>query len=266
MRAPRFIRWVVSCVLAAGLVAFVLSCQTRGGGEGGTAEVSQDSLRRAERLTAGHQAFLANCAMCHGPWGEGDGPLASQLAEQGITKPAILNDRARLDELGKAKVVDVIRRGGGHTGRSNLMPPWEGRLSDQVIDEIADFVMTIPDLSPGVPDVTIQHYLDAPAGVPEEGHRLFVFHCTACHGPEGKGNGMLADTLFARNHIRPRDLTDSLYISKLSDQDLFVAVSLGGAHIKKSEFMPSWSVSLSPAQIKDLVAYVRAISHTRPRP
>jgi len=265
MRASRIIRWAVSGVLAAGAVTFALSCQTRSE-DGGPEAVSQDSLRRAGRLATGHQAYLANCAMCHGAWGEGDGPLAAQLAEQGVTKPAILNDRARLDEIGKAEVVQVIRTGGGHTGRSNLMPPWEGRLSEEAIDEIADFVMTIPDLSPGVPDATIHAYLTAPPGTPEEGHRLFVFHCTACHGPQGKGDGMLADTLRARNHISPRDLTDSLYISKLTDQDLFVAVSLGGAHIKKSTFMPSWSVSLSPAQIKDLVAYVRAISHTPSRP
>lgn len=264
MHVRRFVRWLVAGCLAAGLVAFVLSCQTKR--EEAPAQVSQDSLRRAEHLSSGHQAFLANCAMCHGPWGEGDGPLAPQLAAQGVVKPARLTDRARLDEIGRAEVIEVIRRGGGHTGRSNLMPPWQGRLSSAVINEIADFVMTIPDRTPGVPDATIEKYLGAPAGVPTEGRKQFVYHCTACHGPDGKGDGVLADTLIARNNIRPRDLTDSLYLAKLSDQDLFVAVSLGGAHIGKSSFMPSWTVTLSPAEIKDLVAYVRAISRTTSRP
>jgi len=264
MRVQRFIRWSVAGCLAAGLAAFVLSCQQKR--EEAPAQVSQDSLRRAEHLSTGHQAFLANCAMCHGPWGEGDGPLAPQLAQQGVTRPARLNDRARLDEIGRADVIEVIRRGGAHTGRSNLMPPWQGRLSNPVIADIADFVMTIPDRTPGVPDATIEKYLGAPEGVPADGRKLFVFHCTACHGPNGQGDGMLADTLFARNNTRPRDLTDSLYLAKLSDQDLFVAVSLGGAHIGKSPFMPSWTVALSPTEIKDLVAYVRAISHTASRP
>ena len=103
MRTPQFTRWAVSVVLTAGLVVFAMSCQTQPGDD--TGAVSEDSLQRAERLTSGHQAYLAHCAMCHGTWGAGDGPLSSQLADQGITKPAILNNRARFDELGRDQIV-----------------------------------------------------------------------------------------------------------------------------------------------------------------
>jgi hypothetical protein len=66
--------------------------------------------------------------------------------------------------------------------------------------------------------------------------------------------------------VRPRDLTDSTYIATRSDRELFAVVSRGGGHFKKSTFMPSWTVTLSPAQIRSLVAYIRYVSHTTAKP
>ncbi len=102
--------------------------------------------------------------------------------------------------------------------------------------------------------------------MPAEGRRLFVYYCSACHGAEGKGNGTLADTIFARAKVRPRNLTDSTYFLPKTDQALFDVISLGGGHMGKSGFMPAWTVKLSPAEIKDLVSYVRVLSHTPSRP
>ena len=42
-------------------------------------------------------------------------------------------------------------------------------------------------------------------------------------------------------------------------------IALGGGHFRKAVFMPSWTVTLTPAQIKSVVAYIRSISHTRSR-
>ncbi len=47
---------------------------------------------------------------------------------------------------------------------------------------------------------------------------------------------------------------------------VFALVSLGGAHFHKSPYMPIWSVTLRPAQIKSLVSYVRSISRTKSQP
>ena len=66
-----------------------------------------------------------------------------------------------------------------------------------------------------------------------------------------------------RHQIRPRNLTDSTYFATKTDQELYATISLGGAHMGKSMYMPSWSYTFPPAQIKDLLAYVRAISHTQ---
>jgi mono/diheme cytochrome c family protein len=55
-------------------------------------------------------------------------------------------------------------------------------------------------------------------------------------------------------------------MSSRTDQDLFSAISLGGGHLGKSMYMPSWANDLTPTQIKDVVAYLRQISKTPSRP
>jgi len=255
MMRRTIVGWMVIAFAASELVLFV-GCQKRS---------AVTAAQSNERIQRGQQAFLALCAMCHGPWGEGDGPLAADLKKQSGVSPAQLNDPARLEKLGRQEVIRVITEGGGRTHRSNLMPPWGERLPLAVIGEIADYVMALPSLKPGIPRITIERYLTAPPGTPDAGRKLFVYYCTMCHGPYGKGDGTLADTLWRNHQVRPRDLTDSLYFAKKTDQEMFVTVSLGGAYTGHSVFMPSWQPTLTPNQIMDLVSYVRAISRTASR-
>jgi len=262
MSMRRSVRWGSSLAAVCGVVVFLLSCEPKKE----AAQPASTSPPPPVYNERGQQAYLAHCAMCHGPWGEGDGTLAVELVKQAGTRPAQLNDVARLAELGRPQVVRIITLGGGKTHRSNLMPPWGSRIPAAVIGDIADFVMALPSLKPGVPRATIAKYLEAPPGTPAEGRRLFVYHCTMCHGAYGKGDGLVADTLWARNHIRPRNLTDSVYFAKKTDQELFTTVSLGGPYTGHSSVMPGWSVNFTPGQIKDVVSYVREISRTTSRP
>lgn len=268
MSYARNVRVVASAAAIYAVAALVASCQSKSGSEPpAMSPVITDSLaaaRTSAALDQAKQAYLGYCAMCHGEWGNGDGPMAAELKKESGTGPAVLNLRGRLQKIGRKEVIEVIRKGGAHTHRSNLMPPWGERLDDQLIANMADFIMTLPDLKPGPTTDVIRQFLQAPPGSSGEGRRLFVFYCTACHGPQGKGNGPSADTVWARNKIRPRDLTDSSYFAAKTDQELFSTLSLGGAHMGKSVYMPAWTASLTAPQIKDLLSYVRTISRTRP--
>jgi mono/diheme cytochrome c family protein len=261
------VRILAATLIAAGITVFVLSCGgQRAADQATTSADSAAAVRPVAVNQHGEQAFLAYCAMCHGDRGAGDGPLAPDLQKQGAAVPARLNDRSRLEQVGRAMVRSVIVRGGGHTGRSNLMPPWGEKLEAALIDSVTDYVMTLPDLSPGTPSATIAKYLAAPPGVPEEGRRLFVYYCSGCHGPYGKGDGFTAEALRIKHNIRPRNLTDQAYFAPKTDQELYVTVALGGGHVGKSIFMPAWTFTLSPEQIKNLVAYIRVLSGTTPKP
>jgi mono/diheme cytochrome c family protein len=245
-------------LLAASLVtlaplSFLASCQKKS-----ATPASADQLQR------GQEAFLAYCAMCHGDQGGGDGELAATLSQSGVVVARL--DDARIEKLGWEGVRKVIAEGGAHTGRSNLMPAWGERLGEALTNDVAEYVMSLPGRRPGASEATLQKYLEAPAGVPAEGRRTYLHYCSACHGSYGRGDGTYAMALRLQHNIRPRDLTDSSYIAPKSDQELFTIISLGGGHMGKSPFMPAWTVSLSPEQIKDLVSYVRVISHTAPQP
>jgi mono/diheme cytochrome c family protein len=218
----------------------------------------------SEQLQRGQQAFLSNCALCHGDQGGGDGELAPLLRTSGVVV-ARLDNEARMKTLGWEGVRKVIVEGGAHTQRSNLMPAWGERLDASVVNDIADYVLSLPASQSETSAATLRKYLEAPPGVPAEGRSVFIHYCSACHGSYGHGDGTFAVALRREHNIRPRDLTDSTYFAQLSDQTLFSTVSLGGAHVHKSPYMPAWTVSLSPTQIKDVVSYVRVISRTAPR-
>lgn len=230
------------------------------------------TIRRAvarttpERIDSGRKIFLASCSMCHGTEGNGDGPLSSELMKEAGIPPAKLNDAARLSALGRAGVRKTIVEGGGHRNRSNLMPAWGDKLSPQAADDVTDFVMALPGLNPAVPAATLDKYLKAPKGSPEEGKRLYVYYCSGCHGLSGHGDGVYAKTLRTRDKVWPRNLTETGYLARKTDQDLYVVVSLGGGHVGKSAMMPAWTATLTPEQIKHLISYVRAISKTQSRP
>ncbi len=224
-----------------------------------------DSLHTLAQLAVGQRGFLAYCAMCHGNSGNGDGEVAIVLKQKGIVV-ARLNDGQRMSGLTKADVTKIISQGGAHTGRSNIMPAWGDLLGPETVDAVASYVMTLSAAHPAIPSETLQEYLAAPAGTPADGRELFVHHCVACHGDQAKGDGPIGEQLWALHKVRPRNLTDSTYIATRSDRELYAVVSRGGGHFKKSTFMPSWTVTLSPAQIRDLVAYIRYVSHTAAKP
>jgi len=210
-------------------------------------------------MGAGQQAYLAHCAGCHGDHGRGDGPLAGALAENFGEAPARLDVYSRAASLSRAEIRDVIARGGAHTGRSNLMPAWGQTLEPDVIEAITDYLAALGSGPEGA-RAQVENYMKPPPGASEDGRRLYVYYCSACHGPHGRGDGPVSETL--RGEVAPRDLTDPAYFDRLTDRDIYSAISLGGSHAGPSVAMPGWSYELSPEQIATLVTYIRAISGT----
>lgn len=250
------------------IAALAVSCQPRtpSGTPAPSPQAVADSLAKIAAIERGQHAFLSYCAMCHGDGGNGDGDMAAAINTRSGTTVARLNDREAMSGLTREQIVEVIQKGGGHTGRSNLMPSWGEKLEPAEIGDIADFVVSLADSNPAIPRLTLEKFLEAPAGVPADGRVLYVHHCSACHGAYAKGDGPLAERLWTAHKVRPRNLTDSSYVVTKTDKQLFATISLGGGHFRKAVQMPAWTVTLSPAQIKSVVAYVREVSRTAGRP
>jgi len=95
-----------------------------------------------------------------------------------------------------------------------------------------------------------------PAGA-SSAERLYLGLCSTCHGGDGRGSWRAA--LFL---IRPGSLADAARIGHRSDEYLFDIIRHGGAPIGRPG-MPGFGVTLSDADIKELVHYVRGLARPR---
>ncbi len=87
--------------------------------------------------------------------------------------------------------------------------------------------------------------------------RLYLTYCAECHGANGHGSWRAV--LFL---LRPGDLGDPRTLARFSDDYLFGLVKEGGAPIGKPG-MPAFGYHLSDGQIRELVQYLRMLSHRR---
>jgi mono/diheme cytochrome c family protein len=88
------------------------------------------------------------------------------------------------------------------------------------------------------------------------GAAAYSSYCASCHGARGDGDGPVAAAL----DPRPARHSDGAYMNALSDEHLFRVIKEGGPAVGKSPLMAAWGGSLSDAQIRDVVAYIRSLA------
>lgn len=87
--------------------------------------------------------------------------------------------------------------------------------------------------------------------------KTFEYYCSPCHGFKGKGDG----TFFTIDlKPKPRNLTDSEYMSKRTDDQLIKAITEGSKAVDKSNLCPPWGKTLAEKKIKELVVYIRSFT------
>jgi cytochrome c oxidase cbb3-type subunit 3 len=106
----------------------------------------------------------------------------------------------------------------------------------------------------------------ANAGIDDDhlkiGKDLYMRYCDACHGKNGKGDGINSQKM----DPLPRDFTDSgkeKYMMKRSENEIFKAIALGGREIEKSVLMPAFGKTLSEHEIWCVVSYVSKLCETK---
>lgn len=80
--------------------------------------------------------YSGQCATCHGPDGKGKGPAAAALNP----KPRDFTDCSVMKKDTDDVLFKAIKGGGQSVGRSAMMPPWGGSLSDAQIHELVSYV------------------------------------------------------------------------------------------------------------------------------
>ncbi len=84
---------------------------------------------------------------------------------------------------------------------------------------------------------------------------LYQRWCAGCHGAKGNGDGPNATSL----PIPPAKHTDARSESLRSDDALYDTIDGGGAIMNRSARMPGFGASLSAAEIRALVRYIRTL-------
>jgi hypothetical protein len=82
-------------------------------------------------------------------------------------------------------------------------------------------------------------------------------YCIRCHDPESTTERV---SNFENLSPKPHPFNDGATLNGLKDSDLASIISRGGAAVGKSAQMPAWGATLKPAELKALVAYIRAIA------
>jgi mono/diheme cytochrome c family protein/plastocyanin len=97
-----------------------------------------------------------------------------------------------------------------------------------------------------------------------EGKKLFTENCAACHGTNGKGDGVFADDLEAQEKLdmesqhgykKPASLNDPRSILGASPTILHGKIMRGGM----GSGMPMWGIIFTEDQIWNLVAYIYSL-------
>lgn len=78
-------------------------------------------------------------------------------------------------------------------------------------------------------------------------------HCQKCHGATGKG-----DTKTGKK-LKIRDYTDPAVQAEMKDDAMIAAITDGVKNEAGKETMKSYKDELSTEEIKDLVAFIRAL-------
>jgi mono/diheme cytochrome c family protein len=131
-------RLLVSALIAAGIaVAVVLGSQA----------LLQRELAPQPRAAAARLLWEQHCTVCHGSAGKGDGPGAKVTGQhlEDLTNPESL--RGVTDQF----LFEIIQKGGSQFGRSNAMPAWGMRLSDEQIRSLVTYIRSLPSAPPAQP-------------------------------------------------------------------------------------------------------------------
>jgi len=198
------------------------------------AAASQEVLARGKAL------YEKNCAFCHGI----DGRAATPVGQILQPRPRNFADPVAMARLSDDQIYRAIKDGKPGTA----MAAWGQVLSEPQIGDVVDYIrQLIPPATRGM--TTEQISL-------EVGRRLYDKECAFCHGIDGRAQTEAAKVL----HPPPRNFADPIEMARVGDGRLYSAIKLG----RPGTAMASWGELLTPAEIIDLMRYIRGLEQPLP--
>jgi len=222
-------------------------------------------------LALGEQAYVKQCAACHGTAGDGEGEAAY-----------LLHPRPRDFTRGQFRLIstwdgvptdeDLFRTiSRGMPG--SAMPPW-AHLSEETRWGLVHYIKTFStqplDVQPaaepgafgagGAGLIAVPREPASDGGAQARARELFTQGCAPCHGPTGRGDGQQEQFDSKGYPTRPRDLTLGVYKGSPDPEDVYrrIVGGLPGSPMPQSGYLhgdDGWH----------LVHFVRGLSSDRQR-
>jgi len=168
-------------------------------------------------MKMGQRLFINNCAACHG---------AAATGSLGFPD---LTDEEWLWGGDSATIETTLRH-----GRNAMMPAWGSVLSNQGIKEVTEYVLSLSGR-------------EVDAAFASSGEAHFMTYCTACHGPEGKGQEMFGAP----------NLTNDIWLYGNSRARIEQSIKHG-----RNGAMPSFESRLGSDKVHILAAYVKSLGES----
>ncbi len=216
-------------------------------------------------MKRGKQIYLEKCANCHGEKGKGDGPSADYFMPQprNLTKGHI---KIRSTPFGKiptdADLFDTITNG----MQGTTMPGWK-HLPENDRKSLVIYVKSLSRKfakfeKNGKTHKTVR--INAAPTLSREsvarGKKMFMVHCSGCHGVEGRGDGATTQRIvdYSSSAIWPRNLRQPwTFRGGSSRNDIFKTLRTG----LSTTAMPKFSTRVfNDEQIWDVVNFVSTLS------
>lgn len=183
----------------------------------------------------GKTLYETHCAVCHGVDGRADTPVGRLLKP----RPRNFGDPVEMARLTVDRTYQAIKEGRPGTA----MAAWEQVLTETQIGDVLDYI----------------HSLASPRGRVasaeqlslEVGRRLYERECAVCHGVDGRADTEAAKVL----HPSPSRFSDPTEMARLDDGRMYSAIKLG----RPGTAMGGWGELLSPAEIIDMMRYIRTL-------
>lgn len=223
----------------------------------------------AGSASATAELFAAQCAMCHGSQGRGDGPAAYLV----YPKPRDLTSgvfRFKSTPGDAPPTLQDIERVMGEGIPHTAMPAFKGVLTDVQINSMASYVLSLgpKESAASAPPITIPAVPEFTPQLVEQGRIVFAaLGCAQCHGETGRGDGpsseSLVDSLGMK--IPPADFTSGVYKSGRTSGDLYRTIAIGVPGTP----MPGYASSVASEipgvapdvdRIWSVVAYLKSLS------
>ena len=189
----------------------------------------------------GRRLFVSYCQLCHGPGGEGDGPLAKvmKISPANLTTTVRSRSDTILTKIITGEGRQTITGRDRHNLLSEAMPEWKDVFTEDQVKALIAYMRFLSRSKHGL------------MGDPEPGMRLYQKYCSVCHGEEGDGEGIMTNLI----GIMPMDHTNPNETSSLDNDELARSILEG-----KGRFMPAWQGILSQNDVESLVSYIRLLS------